>query len=149
MKELQGTAQNLNRITDQDSELNQALGQFKTFGEHLVDLTSPEGSLTQSLKNIEQISKDLAANHNLEVTLQNFRESSEKLKSTMRDLEPTGRNLAEFSELVKAQPWRLIWPSTKKSPEKSPTPAPAETTITVRKSTKAQRTPSPNPGGGR
>ena len=149
MKELQGTAQNLNRITDQDSELNQALGQFKTFGEHLVDLTSPDGSLTQSLKNIEQISKDLAANHNLEVTLQNFRESSEKLKSTMRDLEPTGRNLAEFSELVKAQPWRLIWPSTKKSPEKSSIPAPAETTITVRKSTKAQRTPSPNPGGSR
>ena len=145
MKELQSTAQNLNKITDENSELNQALAQFKTFGEHLVDLTAPDGSLTSSLQNIQQISKDLAANHNLEVTLQNFRESSDKLKSAMRDLEPAGRNLAEFSETVKAQPWRLIWPGTKKSPEKSPIPAQAEQTITVRKSTKAKSSPSPTP----
>jgi hypothetical protein len=75
------------------------------------------------------------------------------LKSTMRELEPAGHNIAEFSDTIKSQPWRLIWPSTKKSTEKSPTPAPAEPTITVRKSTKAQRNPSPTPtaarGGGR
>jgi ABC-type transporter Mla subunit MlaD len=146
MKELQSTAQNLNRITDENSELNRALAEFKTFGEHLVDLTSPEGPLTESLNNIEQISRDLAANHNLEVTLQNFRDSSEKLKSMMTDLTPTlkdaGLNIKEFSETVKTQPWRLIWPSTKKS---SPTPTPAEATITVRKSTKAAAGPSPTP----
>ena len=97
MKELEATAQNLGRLTDSNSELNQALAQFKTFGVHLVDLTAPEGSLTKSLKNIEQISNDLAANHNLEVTLQNFRVSSDKLKSMMTDLEPqigvAGENL--------------------------------------------------------
>jgi ABC-type transporter Mla subunit MlaD len=156
MKELEATAQNLNHITDENSELNQALAQFKTFGSHLVDLTSPDGSLTHSLKNIEEISNDLAANHNLEVTLQNFRVSSDKLKSMMTDLAPqlkdAGGNIKEFTETVKSQPWRLIWPSTKKSPEKQPTPSPAETTITVRKSTKARTSPVPTPAtrpGGR
>jgi ABC-type transporter Mla subunit MlaD len=147
MKELEATAQNLNHITDDNSELNQALAQFKTFGEHLVSLTAPEGSLTHSLKNIEQISNDLSANHNLEVTLQNFRVSSDKLKSMMTGLEPqikeAGENIKELTENVKSQPWRLVWPSTKKSPEKSATPAPAETTITVRKSTKAKASPTP------
>jgi ABC-type transporter Mla subunit MlaD len=143
MKELEQTAQNLNQITDENSELNQALGQFKTFGEHLVDLTAPESALSHSLTNIEKISNSLAGNNNIEVTLQNFRNSSEKLKSTMRELEPVGRNIAEFSETVKTQPWRLIWPSTKKSPETSPTPAAGEATITVRKRAKAKATPTP------
>jgi ABC-type transporter Mla subunit MlaD len=144
MKDLQQTAQNLNHITDENSELNQALGQFKTFGEHMADLTAADGPLTQSLDNIERISDQLTKNNNITVTLQNFRNSSEKLKSTMRELEPIGRNLAEFSETIKTQPWRLIWPSTKKYPEKSPTPSAGEQTITVRKSTKAK--PSPTSG---
>jgi len=138
LKELQSTAQNLSKITDENSELNQALLQFKTFGEHLVILTSDDGALTMSLKNIQKISDQLSKNDNIEVTLRNFRSTSERLKSVMHDIEPVGRNIAEFSETVKTQPWRLIWPSTKKSPEKSPTPS--EATITVRKSSK----PKPN-----
>jgi hypothetical protein len=54
----------------------------------------------------------------------------------MRQLEPVGENVKEFSETVKTQPWRLIWPSTKKYPEAQKAAA-AEQTITVRKSTKA------------
>jgi ABC-type transporter Mla subunit MlaD len=140
MKDLEITAQNLNHITDENSELNLALTQFKTFGEHLNDLTAPDGSLTQSLGNLEKITNSLTENNNLGVTLQNFRESSEKLKSTMRDLEPVGRNVAEFSDTIKSQPWRLIWPSTRKTPSTSPVPA--EQTITVRKSSKARPSPT-------
>jgi phospholipid/cholesterol/gamma-HCH transport system substrate-binding protein len=143
LKELEATAQNLSRITDKDSELNQALTEFKSFGENLVDLTAPEGALTESLTNIQKISEQLSGNNNIEVTLQNFRASSDKLKSIMRDIEPVGKNIAELSETVKTQPWRLVWPSTKKSPEKSPTPAASEATITVRKSAKAKATPTP------
>jgi phospholipid/cholesterol/gamma-HCH transport system substrate-binding protein len=143
MKELEATAQNLSRITDENSELNLALTQFKTFGEHLVDLTSPESALSRSLTNIEKISNSLAKNNNIEVTLQNFRSSSEKLKSTVADLGPAGQNIKEFTETVKAQPWRLIWPSSKKPPETSPAPAPGAATITVRKSTKPKATPTP------
>ncbi len=145
MKELESTAQNLSHITDENSELNKALTEFKTFGQHLVELTAPEGSLNTSLANIEKISHDISANNNIAVTLQNFRDSSEKLKTVMSDLSPqlreSGKNLTEFTNTVKSQPWRLIYPTTKKYPEA--TPAPAPDTITVRKSTRARPTPKP------
>jgi len=143
MKDLEQTAQNINHITDENSELNQALGQFKTFSEHLVNLTAPDSAFSHSLTNIEQISDQLSKNDNIWVSLQNFRESSQKLKSMINDLGPAGENIKEFSETVKAQPWRLIWPSTKKYPAALPTPAAGEATITVRKSTKAKSTPTP------
>ena len=47
MKDLQNTAQNLNKLTDENSELNLALTQFKTFGEHLSGLTAPDSALSQ------------------------------------------------------------------------------------------------------
>ena len=144
MKDLQQTAQNLNRLTDENSELNLALGQFKTFGTHLVDLTAPESALSRSLTNIEKVSTSLSENDNLEVTLQNLRMSSEKLKTTVADLGPVGDNLKEFSQTIKAQPWRLIWPSTKKYPEEQQQAAAAgHQTINVRKTARAKPSPTP------
>ncbi len=138
MKDLQQTAQNLNQLTDKNSELNLALAQFKTFGEHMSDLTAPDSALSHSLTNIEKISTSLTENNNIEVTLRNLRSSSEKIKVAMTELEPAGQNIKEFSETIKTQPWRLIWPSTKKYAEASPTPAPAQGTITVRKTARAK-----------
>ena len=145
MKDLQQTAQNLNRLTDENSELTLALGQFKTFGEHLVDLTAPDSSLSHSLTNIEKISTSLTENNNIEMTLQNLRASSEKLKITVTDLGPVGQNLKEFSETIKTQPWRLIWPSTRKYPQEQQQVATAgqQRPITVRKSARAKPTPTP------
>jgi ABC-type transporter Mla subunit MlaD len=143
MKDLQQTAQNLNRLTDENSELTLALGQFKTFGEHLSDLTAPDSALSHSLTNIERISNSLTENDNIEVTLRNLRTSSEKLKLAVTDLGPAGENIKQFSETIKTQPWRLIWPSTKKYAEASPTPAPAQGTITVRKTARAKPSPTP------
>jgi ABC-type transporter Mla subunit MlaD len=145
MKDLQQTAQNLNRLTDENSELTLALGEFKTFGTHLVDLTAPDSPLSHSLTNIEKISTSLTENDNIEVTLRNLRNSSEKLKVATTDLEPAGQNIKQFSETIKTQPWRLIWPSTKKYAEASPTPAPGQGTITVRKSARATSRPSATP----
>ena len=138
MKDLQQTAQNLNRLTDENSELTLALAQFKTFGEHLSDLTAPDSALTHSLTNIEKISTSLTENDNIKVTLQNLRSSSEKLKVATTELQPAGENIKQFSETIKTQPWRLIWPSTKKYAEASPTPAPSQGTVKVRKSARAK-----------
>ena len=144
MKDLQQTASNLNRLTDENSELTLALGQFKTFGEHLVDLTAPDSALSHSLTNIEKISTSLSENNNIEITLQNTRASSEKLKMIVSDLGPAGQNIKEFSETIKSQPWRLIWPATKKYPEEQrQTAATGQQTINVRKSAKARPSPSP------
>src|SRR5438093_972223 len=93
MKDLQQTASNLNRLTDENSELTLALGQFKTFGEHLVDLTAPDSALSHSLTNIEKISTSLTENDNIEITLRNLRNSSEKLKVATTELEPAGQNI--------------------------------------------------------
>ena len=138
LKDLQSTVTNLSHITDKDSSLNQALDRFKVFGQQLVDITAPDGSLNASLANIQKISEQLKANDNIQVTLENFRNSSEKLKTIMGQLGPefteSGKNLAEFTNTIKTQPWRLIYPTTKKYP--SPSPSPGET-ITVRKGKRA------------
>jgi hypothetical protein len=143
LKDLQQTSQNLNRLTDENSELTLALSQFKTFGTHLVDLTAPDSALSQSLTKIEKITTSLSENDNIELTLQNLRTSSEKLKVTVTDLGPVGENLKEFSETIKTQPWRLIWPSTKKYPEDQQPTAAGQQTINVRKSARAQPSPTP------
>src|SRR5438552_10363166 len=144
MKDLQQTAQNLNRLTDENSELTLALGQFKTFGEHLSGLTAPDSALSHSLTNIERISNSITESDNLEVTLRNLRTSSEKLKLAVTDLGPAGENIKQFSETIKTQPWRLIWPSTKKYPqEQQQTAAASQQPITVRKSAKARPSPAP------
>jgi hypothetical protein len=145
MKDLQQTAQNINRLTDENSGLTLALGQFKIFGQHLSDLTAPDSALSHSLANIEKISTSLTENDNIQVTLRNLRNSSEKIKVATSEIEPAGQNIKEFSETIKTQPWRLIWPSTKKYAEASPTPAPAQGTITVRKTAKAKSRPRATP----
>jgi ABC-type transporter Mla subunit MlaD len=149
LKELQTTSQNLSRITDENSQLNMGLGQFRTFVENLTNLTSRDSSLSLALKNIEKISTDLSSNDNIQITLQNFRESSDKLKGIMDDLgqlgpqlKQSGANIKELTETVKTQPWRLIWPSTKKYPQEEE--AAAESTP-VRKVTKPQRRATPTP----
>jgi prefoldin subunit 5 len=125
-RQLESTAQNLSHITDENSELNLALTQFKTLGEHLNQLTGPESALSSSLMNLKQITADLTKNDNITVTLQNFRTSSEKLKSTLTSLGPSlqtsADNVKDATATLKSQPWRLIWPSTKKYPEESPPP---------------------------
>lgn len=151
LKELQTTTQNLSRITDENSQLNMGLAQFRTFVENLTNMTARDSSLSIALKNIEKISTDLSSNDNIQITLQNFRESSDKLKGIMGDLErlgpdlkESGANVKELTETVKSQPWRLIWPSTKKYPQDEQ--AAAESTP-VKKTTKprprASATPPP------
>lgn len=156
LKELQMTAANLAKITDEQSQLNMALAQMRTFAENLTNMTATDSPLQLALKNVEsistnldKISTDITSNNNIQVTLQNFRDSSERLKSTMNDLSPdlkaTGQNVKELTQTVKTQPWRLIWPSTKKYPEGTVPPTASGDTITVRKSTKARRTPAASP----
>jgi ABC-type transporter Mla subunit MlaD len=150
LKELQTTAQNLSKITDESSQLNMALAQMRTFAENLTNMTGRDSDLNLALRNVQKISTDLAANDNIKLTLENFRTSSEKLKSIMGDLEQlgpdlkvSGENVKELTQTVKSQPWRLVWPSTKKYPEDNQTNAPD--TITVKKTAKTPRRPSPTP----
>ena len=148
-KQLELTAQNLSHITDQSSQLNLALVQFRTFGEHLNELTAEDGSLSKSLANIQQITDDLTKNDNIKVTLQNFRESSEKLRATMNSLTPSlqesGRNIKDATALLRSEPWRLVWPSTKKYPEGQQAGGAAGQAITAAAKPPRSGRPSPTP----
>lgn len=160
LKELQRTAVNLAKITDDQSQLNMALAQMRTFAENLTNMTSTESPLQLALKNVESISTnlnkittDISGNDNLSVTLQNFRDTSDKLKSALDELGPdltaTGANVKDLTQTVKKEPWRLVWPSTKKYPNDEAAQATSDT-ITVRKTTKRQRSarataPTPTP----
>src|SRR4051812_19848875 len=148
LKELQTTAQNLSRITDENSQLNMGLAQFRTFVENLTSLTARDSSLSIALKNIEKISTDLSSNDNIKITLQNFRESSDQLKGIMADLSQLGpdlkessTNVKELTATVKTQPWRLIWPSTKKYPQDEQ--AVAEATAPPKKTTRPRPRATP------
>src|SRR5947209_5860733 len=150
LKELQTTAQNLSRITDENSQLNMGLAQFRTFVENLTNMTATDSSLSIALKNVEKISTDLSSNDNIKITLQNFRDSSDKLKGILGDLsqlgpdlKASGANVKELTETVKSQPWRLIWPSTKKYPQDE---AAAAEETPVKKKPQRRTTPTPTPG---
>ena len=74
MKELQTTAQNLNRITDENSELNLALAQFKTFGDTPCrSYARRTARSTIRSRTSKRSATSLTKNDNIEVTLQNFR----------------------------------------------------------------------------
>jgi len=152
-KQLEATAQNLSHITDENSQLNLALTQFRTFGEHLNQLTAPDGSLSVSLSNIQRITDDLK-NDNAKVTLQNFRDASEKLKATMNSLGPSlqesGRYIKDATATLRSEPWRLVWPSTKKYPLTEQPPAAGGRTVATSKPPKSARSgPTPTRRGSR
>jgi ABC-type transporter Mla subunit MlaD len=135
-KELQNTVAHLSKITDEDAPLTLALGEFKTFTEHLNDLTAPDSSLSKSLTHIEDLSNQLTKNDNITVTLANFRDASAKLDAALEsmnpDLKATIGNAKDFTATVRSQPWRLIWPSTKKYPQDEATPIPVRRAIPVK-----------------
>ncbi len=137
LKELQSTAANLNKITDDNAPLTLALGNFKIFTEHLNEITAPESSLTKALAHIEDLSNQLTQNDNITVTLANFRESSEQLNNALENLGPDLKeaisNTKDFTATLRAQPWRLIWPTTKKYPEAEGTPIPVRRATRVRR----------------
>jgi paraquat-inducible protein B len=97
---------------------NEALAAMKGAVANLEKLTGPESSLTKTLKNAEAITAELSGSKDIGGTLHNLKEGSAQLSTTIAELsiqfKKVGQNLTEASDTVKRQPWRLIWPSTKK-----------------------------------
>ena len=100
------------------SNANDALAAVKDTAANLEKLTGPEGTLSKTLKNAEKVTAELSGNKDIGGTLHNLKETSVQLNTTIAELsvqfKKIGENLTEASDTVKRQPWRLIWPSTKK-----------------------------------
>ncbi len=145
MAQLRDTASSLKDMTQPGGNIDQAIVNFRDFGHNLVEisgsngkiqltldnlqtLTGPNGHLHDAIENIDKLTTDLAKNKNIEISLQNFRQASDQLKSTMSSLSPdltqAGHNIQQFSDTVKREPWRLIWHSQKQYPEDNAQPQP-------------------------
>ena len=148
MQDLQKTSAQLREITQQGSDLVVAIANFRQLGERFLVISGTDGALQRTLSNVEALTgKDsplsrtlvhaeaftgtLAGNRDVGATLHNFRQASEALSATTRGLkasvcrirpgiDQTVHNAEQFTDTVKRQPWRLIWPSTKKYPEDQP-----------------------------
>jgi ABC-type transporter Mla subunit MlaD len=142
MKELSSTADNLKKLTAPGSDVDQAVIQFKKFADNLVDisakgnslqsslanirvLTGTNGHLSMALANADRLTQQLIAEDRVEKTLSNLQSTTEDLDSLISQITPgvnsTVSNLDQATDTLKRQPWRLVWPSTKRYP--SPTPA--------------------------
>jgi paraquat-inducible protein B len=116
---------------------NAALAAMKEAAANLDKLTGPESSLDKTLKNTQKITGELSGNKDISTTLRNLRETSAELNTTISDLsvqfKQVGANLSEATDTVKRQPWRLIWPTTKKYPnDPGATPAQKKSTPSPR-----------------
>jgi paraquat-inducible protein B len=115
-----------------------ALAAVKDAVANLDKLMGPDGALSKTLKNAEKVTGELSGNKDIGATLHNLKETSAQLNTTVATLgvqfKQVGQNLTEASDTVKRQPWRLIWPSTKKySAESDTTPAQPGSTPSPRK----------------
>lgn len=129
--ELQTTTQNLNRLTAPGSPVELTINEFREMGQNLNRLTGTEGPLRVSLENIERLTGDLVRDDRVNRTLRSFEQSAGSFKDTAGNLNRTinqvrpelveiTRNTRQATDTLKRQPWRLIWPSTKRYPEDLP-----------------------------
>ena len=136
MAEFRSVGNNLNEISAPGGTLRRSLGNIEALTgkegklwetlDNLTVLTGPEGRLATTLGNAERFTARLANNSDIEAMLRNFRRLSERLNGTVGQLgdqfAEVGSNLQDASDTVKRQPWRLIWPTTKKYDEKDRAP---------------------------
>ncbi len=130
---LERTLRNAEAMTSADGKLGIAL-------DHIGTITAPGGDLAKTLANSAKFTGKLSENKDIDTTLRNFRQMSEtldrKIDGIASKFSEVGANLAQASDTVKRQPWRLIWPSTKKyDAESNPAPVTVSKpkTKTVRK----------------
>ncbi len=116
---LRDTAENLAELSAIDGSLQKTLGQLET-------MTGKDGPLLRMLENGEKFTARLAGNADLDAALGNLRRSTGELDRVLRTvtpgLEETSRSAAQFTDTIKRQPWRLIWPTTKRYPDDTPKP---------------------------
>jgi len=107
----------IERLAKENGEISGAVADFRK-------LIAPDSDLAKAMANAEKFTAQLAATKDVPATLKNFRNASTKLNSALaelqNDFDEIAKNLEQATDTVKRQPWRLIWPSTKKYPEDTP-----------------------------
>ncbi len=142
IKDLRQTVGTLNAFFGQGSDLQASITNIRRIGENVGAITTKDGALDQALINLRELTGKLAVDDGpliqaivklkdaidqvtakgaLTKTVQNLRDASARLdRMLMRvdpDLTSTLRNTNQLTDTLKRQPWRVIFPVTKKYPE--------------------------------
>ena len=142
LDKLRLTADNLNGLTAPDGALSLSLGNVRDL---TGKLKSDDGPLMSTLNNLQKTTADINKDDRVGKMLTNFQSASTRANDATKNVnqlltgirpsvQKTTENLAQMTDTLKRQPWRLLWPSTKKyqiaasgmeEPAASPSPAAA------------------------
>ena len=128
----------LNELSGADSSLRRSLaniekmtgdeGKLAGVLDHLSAITGPESDFAKALANAEKFTSDLANSGDVEAALKSMRQATQNIDRQVTrlggELHSAAGNLSQATDTVKRQPWRLIWPTTKKYPEENSSPGP-------------------------
>ncbi len=116
------TADNLTAITAPNGSLNRSL-------QNVQDLTgrlrSEDGPLFSILNNLKKTTEDINKDNRVQKMLANFEQASERASAAANNanklitglgppLQSVLGNVNQMTDTLKRQPWRIVWPTTKK-----------------------------------
>ena len=129
LAEIKNVGANLAATTAKDGSLGKSLDNIQKLTAGLQD---EHGELQTALSNLRKTTEQLTADGNLKKTLDNFETASSRANRTMKDanalvagitptLSQAATNFNQMTDTLKRQPWRLVWPTTKKYQEPTTT----------------------------
>lgn len=149
LKDLKVTIGTLNAFFGQGSDLQASISNIRRVGENFAAVSGKDGALGLSLENIRALTEKLGAedgplmqtlkkardamaqlskDNALEKSIANLRAVTDRADRLLSTLQPklnqTMTNVEELTDTLKRQPWRIIYPTTKKYPADDAPPAP-------------------------
>ena len=122
LSKLRMTADNLTGITAPDGSLTRSLSNLQ---EITGKLKSDDGPLFATLNNLQKTTTEINRDDRVQKILVNFEEASSRAAAAVSNanqlivrLSPTVlsalSNVNQLTDTLKRQPWRVVWPATKK-----------------------------------
>ena len=122
LNKLRITADHLTEITKPDGVLEQTMTNLNGLTGQLRD---EKGPLMGTLNNLQATTATLNEHHRMDKLLTTVQDAGSRADAVAKNanallagirpgVEQTTENLAQMTDTLKRQPWRLLWPSTKK-----------------------------------
>ena len=116
------TADNLTGLTAPDGALNHSLANLQEF---TGKLKADDGPLFTILNNLKKTTDDINRDDRIQKMLANFEQASQRASAAANNankliagLGPSVQsalgNVNQMTDTLKRQPWRIVWPATKK-----------------------------------
>lgn len=126
LDDLRKTIGNLDAFIGKGGPLQSTLEELRLVASNLTEVTAKDGPFQQSFLNVQQLTATLKEKNgpfqtslaNIEATSQNTKAATDRLNTMTANIKPTlettVKNAEQMTDTLKRQPWRILWPSTKK-----------------------------------